>query len=53
MGVSVAVGAGMGFWLDGKFGTTPWLMMVFVLCGVVAGFKGMIKAAREANRSQR
>jgi ATP synthase protein I len=53
MGVCVALGAAMGWWLDGKFATGPWLMMVFLLLGVAAGFKGMIQAARDANRGQR
>jgi ATP synthase protein I len=50
MGVAVAIGWGIGYWLDQRFGTKPWLMIVFLLFGVAAGFKGMIRAAREASR---
>jgi ATP synthase protein I len=50
MGVAVLIGWGVGYWLDGKLGTKPWLMLVFLLFGVAAGFKGMISAARESAR---
>lgn len=48
MGISVAVGAGIGYLLDRQLGTRPWLLLVFILFGVAAGFKGMIAAARRA-----
>jgi ATP synthase protein I len=50
MGLSVAIGAGIGYWLDSRLGTQPWLLLFFLLCGVAAGFKGMIDAARRATR---
>jgi len=48
MGLCVAIGWGMGWYLDGELATGPWLMMVFTIFGVAAGFKGMIQAARNA-----
>jgi len=48
MGIAVAIGAGLGYLLDGKLGTRPWAMLVGVLFGVAAGFKGMFSAARRA-----
>jgi len=48
MGVATAIGWGIGYWLDLQFGTYPWLMLVFVLLGVAAGFKGVFRAAKEA-----
>jgi ATP synthase protein I len=48
MGVAVLIGYLMGHLLDKWLGTNPWLTVVFVVLGVVAGFKGMIAAAREA-----
>lgn len=52
MGVAVIIGWAIGYWLDKRFGTSPWLMVLFLLCGVAAGFKGMIRAAREARNAQ-
>ena len=48
MGIAVAIGAGIGYLLDASFGTRPWLLLLFLLFGVAAGFKGMISAARRA-----
>ena len=51
MAACVLVGWGAGYWLDGKFGTKPWLMLLFLLLGVVAGFKGLIETAQQISRS--
>ena len=48
MGIAVAIGAGIGYLLDDWLGTTPWLLLVFLLFGVAAGFKGLYDAARRA-----
>lgn len=43
----LGIGFGIGYGLDFLLGTTPWLMVVFVLLGFVAGVKTMISSARE------
>lgn len=48
MGVSVAVGLAIGYFLDKEFGTDPYLTLVFLLLGVAAGFKALLRAARQA-----
>lgn len=48
MAVATVIGWGIGYWLDLQFGTSPWLMLVFLLLGVAAGFKGVFRAAKEA-----
>lgn len=53
MAIATLVGWGFGTWLDGELGTDPWLMLLFLGLGIAAGFKGLIRAAREANRRQR
>jgi ATP synthase protein I len=53
MAVATAIGWGIGVWLDKRFGTEPWLMIVFFLFGVAAGFRGIVRAAREASRPDR
>jgi F0F1-type ATP synthase assembly protein I len=37
-------------WLDGKLGTTPWLMLLWLGLGLVAGFRGVFRAVRRADR---
>ena len=43
----LGIGFGIGYGLDYLLGTTPWLMVVFVLLGFVAGVKTMIGSAKE------
>lgn len=50
MGISVVVGLLGGRWLDGKAGTTPWLMLAGLLIGTIAGFRGLMRVAAEARR---
>ncbi len=41
-----------GYWVDGKFGTQPWGLLVGVLVGIVGGLYNLVRdsmlAAREA-----
>ncbi len=46
----VIVGMGMGYYLDKVFGTKPWLMLLFLVFGIVAGYKNMF---REMQRIQK
>jgi ATP synthase protein I len=39
-----------GRWLDGKFGTGPWLALVGLVLGVAAGYRGIWRALKEATR---
>jgi ATP synthase protein I len=42
------IGFGIGWGLDALFGTGPWLLVLFILLGFVAGVKTMLRTAREA-----
>lgn len=50
----IATGLGwlFGSWLDKKFGTSPWLMLVFTLMGIAAGFIEMIKIAQQLSKDE-
>lgn len=52
MAVSVLVGWGVGYWLDSKFETGPWLMLAGTILGVSAGFKGLLQTAQKVNKRQ-
>ena len=41
--VSTVIGYAFGSWLDKKLGTDPWLMLVFTLMGIAAGFIEMFR----------
>ena len=51
LGLSVVFGVLFGRWLDGRFGTTPWLMLVFFALGLVAGFRSVLRAVARADRA--
>lgn len=42
----VGVGGFIGWTLDRQFGTTPWLLAVFVILGFAAGLLNVIRGAR-------
>jgi ATP synthase protein I len=52
LGIAVAIGALFGRWLDGKLGTEPWMLMVFLLVGLVAGFRGLLRAVARADKAE-
>lgn len=51
LGISVGLGALFGTWLDGKLGTEPWMMLVFLLLGLIAGFRGVLRAVAREDRA--
>ena len=42
---AVAIGVGAGWLLDGWLGTTPWLMVVFIVLGFAAGILNVYRLA--------
>ena len=47
MGGSIFVGYLVGGYLDKKFGTSPWLLILFIVMGVVAGFMEFYKTIKK------
>lgn len=52
MGIAVILGLFFGRWLDGELGTEPWLMILFVIFGFAAGFKGIFRMLRETDKAE-
>lgn len=48
--VAVVVGGAIGWALDRVFRTSPILLIVFFFLGVAAGFRNVLRAAREMNK---
>lgn len=43
------VGFAIGYWLlDSNLGTFPWFTIVFLILGIVAGFRYLFRIARKA-----
>lgn len=50
LGLSVIIGLVVGQFLDGYFGTEPWLLLLFLLFGMGAGFRSVYRALRNLQR---
>lgn len=48
--VAEILGAGLGFWLDRKWGTTPWFLLIGVASGFALGFYIICRAAKEMEK---
>jgi len=53
LGIAVALGTLGGHWLDGRFGTEPWLLLVGLVIGLIAGFRGVLRAVDRAERADK
>ena len=51
LGISVILGLLFGIFLDGKLGTEPWMMLLFLCVGLVAGFRGVLRAVKRSDRA--
>ena len=52
MGLSVALGVGIGYYLDKWLHTEPWLLIVFLLLGVIAGFRSLYRAMKRLQKEE-
>jgi ATP synthase protein I len=50
--ISIFLGLGLGFWLDRRLGTKPWLTVAGLILGVVAGFRNLWIMAERVERGQ-
>lgn len=53
MVLSVCVAVFIGWGLDEWLGTAPWLLLVFVPLGIVAGIMNVVRAAKSMQRPAR
>ena len=47
LAVSTLLGAGLGYWLDSRWGTRPWLTLVGLFLGLAAGFVEMFRILKQ------
>jgi ATP synthase protein I len=53
MVAATIIGLAMGYYLDRWLETSPWLTLIFLLFGIIAGFRNMfILTRREVRRQQ-
>lgn len=51
LGLAVLLALLAGRWLDNRFGTEPWLMLVFLGLGLFAGFRNVLRAVARAEKA--
>lgn len=49
--ISTFVGFAIGYFLDKLLKTSPWLTIVFLIIGITAGFRELLRVARKQNGS--
>ncbi len=50
MVLATVIGLALGLWLDGLFGTKPWLTLIFLVVGIVAGFRNIYIMGKRATK---
>ncbi len=50
LALSIVFGLLAGGWLDGVFGTDPWLTLLMLVVGAAAGFLGLYRALKRLQR---
>ncbi len=50
MGLSIALGAFIGVYLDKKFGTQPWFSLIFLGLGIAAAFRNLYMLCQKAKK---
>ena len=45
--VPMLVLGAFGYWLDGRFGTSPWLLLGGLVLGMAGGFANFVKLVQE------
>ncbi|HCZ11720.1 MAG TPA: hypothetical protein DHV16_05595 [Nitrospiraceae bacterium] len=48
--ISTFVGLAIGYWLDKLFGTSPYLTVIFLILGIIAGFMELVRVARKQEK---
>ena len=49
--LSTFAGLAIGYGLDHLFGTSPWLTFIFLILGIISGFRELFRIARKADKS--
>ena len=53
VGVSIAGGALLGWWLDGRLGSAPLLLVVGILLGIAVALIGMMRMLVDFGKAKR
>jgi ATP synthase protein I len=51
--LSTVIGLAAGYYADRWLGTSPWLLLIGLLFGIVAGFVSLFRAVNRANKDMK
>jgi len=51
LAVSIVIGLAFGLYLDKKFDTSPWLTLIFLVLGIIAGYRNIFREIKKIDRS--
>ena len=52
LGMTIALFAFLGWWLDERLGTSPWLLLLLVFLGAAAGFYSIYRRVFPGSRPE-
>ena len=50
MVISTFVGLALGYGIDRLFNTSPWFTIIFLILGIVSGFRELVRLARRTSK---
>lgn len=53
MGFSVAIGLGIGYFLDYYLDTKPWFLLIFFFVGIAAAFRSLFSLIKNIDQKKR
>lgn len=51
--ISTFVGFALGYIIDRNFNTSPWFLIIFLILGIVSGFRELLKVAKQQGRDDK
>ena len=48
MALSIAIGVAVGYYIDKRFGTEPWFLLIFFGLGVAAAFRNLYRLYKKS-----
>lgn len=48
--LSIFIGLGIGVYLDRKFETSPWMTLIWLFLGILAGFRNISLAIKKSRK---
>jgi len=50
LALAIFIGLGMGVFLDAHFGTSPWMTLIGLFLGIVAGYRNIGRAIKKIRK---